>query len=450
MLGRPVFVVAMLLAVGFAGCLKGDEPPPPVDVQNTNQTGTIKDNETAAPDGRGKISAFNETNKTETTGIGSMMHEHDYWKGKERLDVGYIDGGLIPFPLAPCKRADGACSAGATTPSTSGDSGDTYPVGTAIADFLKAPKETLIPEGTKQLEFKLVRLSGLDQVGEPAPKPPANPLGEVYFDYLAANDEPGKFHKGGQLKLDTPFTIDLKPTDADMPHQTASLWIFRIYSNTQMVAFEFNITITAIRGYDVVNWPPHPNLYADRPDRIIHDGPVKLQSKGTIDSNVYGSDAGWVHPEKVISWGTDSVDIEITNVAFTSQAPIQPSGWVFEYNNASKPPLLGNGAQYSARLKDAGSDGKTFHFSIDLTTDRGDAMDTPYAQYSRWGFRLVPTFDQAANVCIDGNNPVNPGVGRFVQQFLVGCQFVPWDATYTMKIVAHGHSTSEGVPESAE
>ncbi|MFA5862571.1 MAG: hypothetical protein WDA16_12845 [Candidatus Thermoplasmatota archaeon] len=444
MQGKALLVVLLFVSTGLAGCLKSADDGPKVETQSTNKT--LQANETIAPDGRGAISAFNETNKTEKTGIGASMHTHDYWKGKERLEVGYLDGGLIPFPLAPCKRPDGACTAGSTTPSTDG-SGDTYPVGTAIADFVlpAPPVAGMVYEGTKTVEFKLVKFTG-PSTADGAPAAPANPAGQVFIDYLASNDEPGKMRHGGELKLNEPLKIDIKPTDADMPHQTKSLWVFRVYSNPEMAWFEFNITVTAVKGYDVVNWPPHPDLYAEKKDRVVFDGPVKLSSKGTVDANVWGSDAGWVHPQRVISWGTESLTIEIQNVAFSSQVPVTPSGWVFEYNNASKPPLLGHGAQYSARLKDAGTDGKSYHFAIDISHDRGDAMDTPYAQYSRWGFRLMPQFDQGAAACYDEPMPE----GTFMQQFLVGCQFVPWDATYTMKIVATGRSTAEGVPASTQ
>jgi len=423
----------MVLAT-LAGCIGNKDGP--VTPESTNQTTTLLPNQTEAPNGAGKISAFNETNKTETTGIGAMMHTHDYWHGKERLEVGYLRGGLIPFPLASCKKPNGDCTTGSTTPSLDG-SGDTYPVGSAIADFaLPAPPDAgMIYEGTKSVEFKMVlyNVAGPDS---------GNPAGQVFLDYMASNDEPGHFHKAGELKLNTPVKIEIQPTDADMPHQTKSLWIFRVYSNSQMVSFNFNITVTAVKGYDVVNWPPHPNLYAEKNSRTVFDGPVKLQSKGTVDSNMWGSDAGWTHPQKVISGGTDRVEIEVSNVAFASDtgAPVTPTGYVFEYNNASKPPLLGNGAQYSGRLKDAQSDGKTFHFVIDISKDRGDAYDTPYAQYSRWGFRLVPQFDQGNSACPDD---------AFAQEFLVGCQFVPWTVTYNIKIVAFGHSTAEGVPASA-
>ncbi|HWH09153.1 MAG TPA: hypothetical protein VNX21_08130, partial [Candidatus Thermoplasmatota archaeon] len=340
----------------------------------------------------------------------------------------WIDSGLIPLPLLPCKGE--GC--------TVGGSGETYPAGTAIADYDLAPPPEMgmVYEGTKQVEVKLVTFESASVRGNQLP---GNPVGEVYFDYLAANDEPGQFRTGGQLRLNEPFVIDIEPTMADMPHQTKSLWIFRVYSNSQMATFSFNITISLVKGYDVVNWPPHPDLYADRPTRVVYEGPQKLGSKGTIDSLVYGSDAGWLHPEKVISWGTDRVEVTVGNVVFTPDTPVAPppKGFVFEYHNASKPPLLGNGEQ-GVRLEDPTSDGTTYHFTIDLKGDRGDAYDTPYAQYSRWGFRLVPYWEQATGTCIDE---------AFWPGLLVGCQWYGWTMSYDLKIVAHGHSTAGGAPE---
>ena len=407
----------------LSGCIGGGEEPAPVEDLSANDT--LPQNATVAPDGRGDISAFKETNKTEM-GAGGIMHAHDHWAGKERLDgVAWIDSGLIPLPVLPCKGE--GC--------TVGGSSNTYPPGTAIADYDLAPPPEMgmVYEGTKQVELKLVKLTGL------VDEAPPNPAGKVFFDYLAANDEPGQFRTGGELKLNEPFLIDIEPTDADMPHQTKSLWIFRIYSNTEMVTFGFNITVSLIRGYDVVDWPPHPDLYADRPTRVVYEGPQKLASKGSIDSLLFGSDAGWLHPEKVISWGTDQVEVTVSNVVFTPDTPVAPppKGFVFEYHNASKPPLLGNG-EPGVRLEDPASDGKTFHFLIDLKDDRGDAYDTPYAQYSRWGFRLVPYWEQATGTCVDE---------LFWPGLLVGCQWYGWTATYDIKVEAHGRSTAGGAPE---
>jgi hypothetical protein len=122
--------------------------------------------------------------------------------------------------------------------------------------------------------------------------------------------------------------------------------------------------------------------------------------------------------------------------------PAAPKGFVMEYRNASTPFLMANGVAYGGRMEDPASTGTEYHFTIDLTQDRGDAMDTPYAQYSRWGFRLVPYWegDAVTGKCVDE---------LFFPGILFGCQWYPWDISYAMKVVAVGHSTAQGVPASA-
>ncbi|HET6404932.1 MAG TPA: hypothetical protein VFH78_09805 [Candidatus Thermoplasmatota archaeon] len=421
MLGRVLSATAVILLASLAGCIsKGDEAPEDDAQTRTSQNVLDPNASTEAPDGRGQISAFQETNRTES-GMGAMHHTHDYWEGKERLDdVAWIDSGLIPIPFLPCKKPGGGCTVGDTMPGS-----DTYPALTTIADYDLAPPPEMgmIYEGTKYVELTMKEYSGPFVA-------PGNPAGKVFFDYLAANDEAGAFRTGGELKLNEPFRIEIEPTMADMPHQAKSLWIFRIYSNSEMVWFEFNITISLVKGYDVVNWPPHPDLYADNPTRTVFEGPVHLESKGTIDSYAFGTDAGWVSPQRVISWNTDRVEVTVSGVQFSGQVPIEPDGFVLEYHNASDPFLLGNGAP-GARLMDPGSDGSTYTFVIDLTKDRGDAYDTPYAQYSRWGFRLVPYWGDGMTEsgCVD--EMFWPGI-------LFGCQWYPWSMDYTMTIKATG------------
>ena len=220
-----------------------------------------------------------------------------------------------------------------------------------------------------------------------------------------------------------------------MPHSVSSLWAFAIKADSRQDASgALNVTITAVKGGEVVDWPPHPDLYAERSERTVFEGPVHMESKGTIDSNIYGSDAGWVNPERIISWGTQRVEVTVTGATFASDVPgAAPSGFVLEYHNATKPPLLGNGAQYGGRLVDEGSDGSTFTYVIDITNDH-ESYDTPYGTASRWGFRFVPQFDNGGAACVDDS---------FAQQFLVGCQFVPWKMDYTMTIKAYGVSAGD-------
>lgn len=413
-------MTCLLVLAAFAGCIsKGEETPEDTGPLNETANGVIDANEsTVAPDGRGSLAAFEETNRTEANGTGAMEHKHDYWHGETRRLVYELESGLIPFPLFPCKEA-GTC--------TAGGSAETYPPGTAIADY-DIPNDRdgygLVYEGTAQLELLLNYAH--------TPAGTDHPLVTPNFDYLTAADEPGQFRPGGQLQVGVPFTIPVAPHEADMPHQTKSLWIFRIYSS-EPTWWEWNITITAVKGSEVVDWPPHPDLYAERSERTLFDGPVHLESKGTVDSNLYGSDAGWVNPERIISWGTERIEVTITSPTFSSQVPVPPSGFVLEYHNASKPPLLGHGAQYGGRLVDEGSDGTTYHFVIDIVGDT-DSYDTPYGVKSRWGFRFVPQFDNGGEACVDD---------AFLQQILVGCQVVPWSMDYTMTIKAFGKSMGD-------
>jgi hypothetical protein len=428
MLGRASAVTAILLMGAFAGCIGKSDEPTPEEMNETNSANGVLDaNESAvAPDGRGELSAFKETNRTEANGTGAMEHKHDYWHGESRRLVTHLASGLIPFPLLPCKEA-GTC--------TAGGSGETYPPGTAIADY-DIPRQEgygLVYEGTAQLELLLNYATGPTQCAEGVCTPPVDhPAVTPNFDYLTAADEPGVFRPGGTLEVGVPFIIPVKPFEADMPHQTKSLWVFRIYSG-EPTWWEWNITMTAVKGGEVVDWPPHPDLYAEKSERTIFDAPVHLESKGTVDSNLYGSDAGWVNPERIISWGSQRVEVTVSNVVLTTEAPVPPSGFVLEYHNASKPPLLGHGAQYGGRLVDEGSDGSTYSFVIDITNDH-DSYDTPYGEKSRWGFRLVPQFDNGGAACVDD---------PFLQQLLVGCQVVPWKIDYTMTIKAFGTSMSD-------
>src|SRR5581483_3805066 len=381
---------------------------------STNHTGVVSANETTQPNGA-EISAFKETNKTETTGMGAMMHMHDYWGKDTRKVIWDQDAWLLPLPLLPDGKSPG----------------------TAIADF-DIPYPNLTYEGTDHLELSLTNVT-VDPTGMAA-----HPQPSLLFDYLTASDEPGKFRTGGEIKQGTPFILPVKPTDADMPHTEKSLWVFRLYTS-QATSISFHIRVTAVKGNAIANWPPHPNLYADKTDRTVYDGDVKLSNEGTAQENVDGKDPAWTHPERVISWGTDSLDVTISNVVFTAQGgAVTPDHFLLEYHNATFVPKLGNGDQAGGRIEDKGTDGKTFHFHVAVDNQ---SYDSPYGQKSRWGFRLMPRFAGTADPtnCFEVIDQTDPATYHDLQNTFIGCQFVPWDMTYHLTVVAHGHSTANGV-----
>ena len=407
----------------MAGCISSDEPvDEPVGTQTGAGEGVLEANEsTTAPDGRGDIAAFKETNATEM-GVGGDMHAHDYWGGETRKMIAQWDSGLIPIPLIPDGKAPG----------------------TAIADY-DIPEPSLVYEGTSHLEVLFTKVCAYgtnlravrDATGAES-CPAEHPHITIYVDYLTAADEPGAFRAAGQAKHGEPLIIPVAPTEADMPHQTKSLWLFRIYTG-EPNAWTYNFTLTAVKGNNVVAWPPHPNLYADKTERVIVDGEFTTVSKGTADFYLYGTDASWVYPDRIISYGTERVTVDIEFLGITvagGASPLQPSFYYLDFKNASYLSKMGHGDSAGGRLQDPATDGKAFHFEIPVDAQ---GYDTPYGSKSRWGFRFMARMTDSTS-CPDG---------EMEQQTLGGCQYVPYELKYRMKVVAYGHSTAEGVEDLA-
>src|SRR5581483_5692636 len=133
MLGRAILLIALVASGALAGCIGGKDDPA-VDKQSLgNKTGVVDANQSAAPNGAGQLSAYKETNATETSGIGASMHPHDYWHGQTRKVIWQTGIALIPLPLEP----------------------EGLPPGTAIADFSLPPgtEHNLTFEGTDHLEL---------------------------------------------------------------------------------------------------------------------------------------------------------------------------------------------------------------------------------------------------------------------------------------------------------
>lgn len=378
-------LIALALVLG--GCLGGASEEVPVEAATNASSGVVAENQTAAPDGRGKLAAFEETNATVTNGTDAMEHKHDYWGGAERKVIASFDAGLIPIPLIPDGKA----------------------AGTAIADF-DIEEPNLVYEGTSQLEvlFTDVKVWGTEFV----PGAPEHPAISIMVDYLTAIDEPGQFHEAGQATPNEPLIIPVDPRQADMPHQTKSLWVFRIYTG-EANSFTFNVTITAVKGHDVVDWPPHPDLYRDRPERVVFDGDVQAKYDGMHANLLYGSDANWVYPERIISYGTDRVKVRIERQTWggPTEEPA-PEKFELQFTNASYIPKVGNGDPAGGHLEPASIDGMTYTFDVPVDPQ---GYDTPYGTASRWGFRLMP----------------------------LDTRGMPWEMTYRMTITAYGHSIED-------
>lgn len=385
---RSALALTLLLALSpaLAGCIGGRESPDELPALSLDDS-TNESLNTTAPDGRGDIAAFKETNRTES-GTGGMDHKHDYWKGRESVILHQGSYIMVPIPLLP----EGA------------------PAGTAIGDFVPDPPN-LVYEGTDRVEvlFKDVSIASARRFA-PAPVVVPHPYVNLRIWYLTPADPPDGWHDAGLITPEKPLVIPVEPLQADMPHSVASLWVFRAFTD-EPNALSFNLTITAVRGQAVVEWPPHPDLYAERATRVVMDEDAKTTEAGSAQWVLYGDNANWHEPEKVVSYGTTRVDVTVKVLG--TDSPVPPTGYYLQVHNASTRAPAGGFGAIAHDLEPVKVDGDTLTFSFPVDEY---GMDSPYATFSRWGFRLRAAFASCGD-CI------------------------PYTVDYHITAVAHGQST---------
>lgn len=343
---RGLVVLAVLL---LAGCVS-ETPSASLAPSATNAS-----SEVAAPR---EVSAFKETNATEA-GLGGEAHAHDYWKGRDRVDLFVGDVSLAPLPIL-----------------TGGFR--SYSVETTL------PPPALVYEGASHVEFLVggASATGVDPYPVPA----------MRVEYRSAADGPLDWRDGGALATGTPTLVPVAPHETDMPHSVASLWVFRLVAEGPHVT-NVNLTVTAVRGTDVPPWPGHPEFYAERNTRVVFDGDASNKEIGLAARYVlFGGERDWRFPDRVISWGTGSLEIfvNVTRV----EAPIPPDSAYLRVRNATQV-FDDFVVLYDVEGRD---DLQSYHFSMPVDVA---GMDSPYAPMSRWAFSLAVGY-------ADGNGAVLP------------------------------------------
>lgn len=383
---RLVGALALTLVLLAAGCIsKGEETPEPVDTANT----TNETPDATLPDDRGTAIAFNETNKTEE-GVGGIDHKHDYWQGETRAIVYEGEEFFRLFPVMP----DGEGSQPASIV------------------YIKPPQPSLVYEGAASIEVLVApaEIVVADGVSAPHPIPPS-----LTLQYrTAASDQ---FVDAGPITAGSPLIIPVSAKETDMPHSVSSLWAFAIKADSrQDASAALNVTITAVKGSEVVDWPGHPEFYADKDERVIAEKPVSVHRQGIEEGILYGSASSWVHPDKLVSYGTGYLDVFVNVTSASSSTGAEPTGFFLEYHNAT---ILDAEDEFNDRIDDEVKgrqfDHQDYHFVVPVDPA---GMDGPYQSGSLWAFRMVATFAEtpAASLC-------------------PGC--FAYDIEYTMTIVAH-------------
>lgn len=196
-----------------------------------------------------------------------------------------------------------------------------------------------------------------------------------------------------------------------MPHSLASLWLFRLEAEGSH-QFSVNLTVTIVHGEDVPMWPGHPDFYAESPKRLVMDSDGSTREPGLGESLVRDSFYDYVHPDRLISWGTTKLDVfvNVTRVSGPGSAPADPLSLYLRVRNATSQ------ADDVYGFDDLES-GKARSFQFEVPVDT-NGMDSPYAPSSRWGFAM----------------------GAFYTAF---SDSSPYELDYHITVVAHGASDAK-------
>lgn len=349
-------LAALLLAAGCIGAKKEDGPPAaPVNKTEAHNV--------TLPDREGVCSGCVETNKTVNSTVDGKDHKHDYWKGRETVTIFQNDVGFFPLPVFP-------------------DGEGSQPRSVA---YVKLPNSSLVYEGSDSVTL-------LGQEGSACPVDPAGPCApnpvpnKFHLEYRSAAD--AAWRDAGELASGTPLKITVLPKESDMPHSVLSLWVFRITTENPSIT-TLNLTITTHKGRDVVNWPGHPDFYADGDVRVVAmNKHVKTHMSGIAESFLYDQGGTWAAPDKLISYGTGKLLVFINVTSFSTQTGQPPTGFFLEVHNAT---IIGPEVTFGARYhdKDKKNDLKSYVFEVPVD---GAGMDGPYQPASRWGFRTMATY----------------------------------------------------------
>ena len=395
-------VSLVLLLPLLAGCIGGD------DVSDAGTLVNQSTLNTSAPDGRGNIIAFEETNQTES-GFEGVDHHHDMWGGKSRVVMFEKPAMMEPSP---------------------GDQNR------AEVTF-RPPPGTFVFEGTSSVEFTIsnpqrhacepvITFGGhyycTDYVGDgqPAAPPVDDPNAPTGLKLRYKHASTVEWIDVGELKWGTPLSIQIRdPRETDMPHATSSVWQFQVVSpNTYDVSLKFTAKAEIVRSEgDIPLWPGHPLFYTpEKPFRVVAENvQAKACDNGFSQSGcVLAGEVEPVVPGKLISYGTRTLFIWANVTKYTANNPATaPSVWFLYHSNAT-------GRTNITNIFDAANYGieKRELYWV-LPVDDG-SMDSPYADGSRWSFSLGASYTPPSN-------PVLPACYG-------GC--AEWNAEYTLTVIA--------------
>src|SRR5581483_5192579 len=289
-----------------------------------------------------------------------------YWKGKDNVVILDTDESFLPTPLYP----DGQGSQPKSVVYVK------LPNGTATSG------PNLVYEGSDKVSV----LATIPAQAAPTPPP------VMHLQYRSAADS--TWRDAGALTPDKAVDIKVEPKETDMPHSVLSLWVFRVTSENPSTD-AFHLKITTHKGRDVVNWPGHPDFYANGEQRVVADHKrVKTHMTGVADGELYDQGGTWAPPDKLVSYGTGLLYVFINVTSATSDAGTPPTGYFLEVHNAT---IIGPEVRFGDRFGDMHGKNDLKHYEFKVPVNAA-GMDGPYQPESRWGFRVMATFAEIPGV----------------------------------------------------
>lgn len=340
----PLALLAILLAGSLAGCLGGSGQDDAAQAAAAKEA-AAKANLTANLTDDGTM-PMNAT-------AGAKPHNHDYWKGRERVTV--FDADLNPQAMS------GATFFALFGEQRAGAGGATFTL----------PDGQIVYEGTGKMEFTAT-------YSDPT-------VSGVAIRYHGAE----KTLWGAPLDLPSTkaTTIEVTPEMSDEPHSSSSKWGFLLESsgNPGVANGKVHLKIDIIKMRNIELFPAHPDYFANRTFLKVMDKDVDMKGNGMAEDMQIlatgGGDPPGFPPEHVIPMDTKTLLVRFELKSITSANPAaDTSKYYFLYRAAD--------TAFRYRVANStGAEGKAIFYKIPVGQGQGDSF---YAKTSQWLF--VPYF----------------------------------------------------------
>ena len=351
---RPLLIIAVFIGAALAGCASKPETATPAADAPAAGVPLVDDGSKA--------------NATTMDHMATMPHMHDYWKGKERVQL--FDGDLKPneenatfATLAQLFIGRGVAAGG-------------------MQWFL--PDGTTIYEGTGAVELTATWNDPL--------------VTGVSFIYRSAESQDIK--NGASLVSGTTFSLPVTPVMTDMPHSKVSKWWFAFGPDKSPGALlgTFHLKVEIVRLHDIMTFPAHPDFWQGKRALTMldadHRGSQQSYALRATQPATQGDfNEDWVNFSALVPMETKAIQLNFTITA-ASSTPGQVASFGLFYKTADTT------SQYRCPPQPIGKLPATLSWLVPVTAENSDS---PYAKASQWRILLEP------QVTLTGQDPDSGG-----------------------------------------